>query len=44
MGGATFKMLATKGKGLISSIPAFTAHAEERWLPYFVNWEEEANS
>lgn len=44
MGGATFKMLSAKGKGLISSIPAYTAHAEERWLPYFVNWEEEANS
>jgi len=44
MGGATFKMLAGKGKGLISSIPAYSGHGEERWLPYFRNWEEEANA
>jgi hypothetical protein len=43
MGGATFRLLAGKGKGLISSIPAYCGHAEERWLPYFINWEEEAN-
>ena len=42
MGGDTFKMLAAKGKELISSVPAYAAHAEEKWLPYFVNWEEEA--
>jgi len=44
MGGSTFKLLAKKGKGLISSIPAYTAHAEERWLPYFRNWQEEATA
>lgn len=44
MGGASFRMLAEKGKGLISSIPAFAGHAEERWLPYFRNWEQEANA
>jgi hypothetical protein len=44
MGGASFRMLASKGKGLISSIPAYSGHAEERWLPYFRNWEEEANA
>ena len=44
MGGASFKILANKGKGLISSIPAYSGHAEERWLPYFRNWEEEANA
>jgi hypothetical protein len=42
MGGATFKMLAQKGKGLISSIPAYSGHAEERWLPYFRNWKKES--
>lgn len=42
MGGTTFKMLKEKGKRLISPIPAMSAHAEERWLPYFVNWELEA--
>ncbi len=44
MGGASFKILASKGKGLISPIPAYSGHAEERWLPYFRNWEEEANA
>ena len=44
MGGASFRMLAEKGKGLVSSIPAFAGHAEERWLPYFRNWEQEANA
>lgn len=43
MGGTTFKMLAKKNKYLISPIPSFSTHAEERWLSYFVNWEEEAN-
>ena len=42
MGGTTFNMLANKGKSLISSIPAYSGHAEDRWLPYFVNWEKEA--
>lgn len=44
MGGKTFKALAAKGKGLVSSIPAYAGHAEERWLPYFVNWEEESRA
>lgn len=43
MGGATFKLLYAKGKALVSSVPSYSAHGEERWLPYFVNWEEEAN-
>ena len=43
MGGTSFKLLAQKEKGLISSIPAYAGHAEERWLPYFRNWEEEAS-
>jgi len=42
MGSTTFNFLASKGKGLISSIPAFSGHAEERWLPYFKNWKKEA--
>ena len=41
MGGSTFNLLAKKGKCLISSIPAYSTHAEERWLSYFVNWESE---
>ena len=41
MGGDTFRMLQAKGKQLISSIPAYAAHGEEKWLPYFVNWEKE---
>tara|TARA_R100000005_G_scaffold95170_1_gene75702 strand:+ start:7343 stop:8122 length:780 start_codon:yes stop_codon:yes gene_type:complete len=44
MGGLTFKSLAQRDKALISSVPAYTTHAEERWLSYFVNWEEEANA
>lgn len=44
MGGDTFNMLKEKGKQLISSIPAYSGHAEERWLPYFVNWEIESKS
>ena len=43
MGGDTFRMLKQKGKDLLSCIPAYSGHAEERWLPYFVNWQEEAN-
>ena len=43
MGGDTFRMLKDKEKELISCLPGYAAHAEERWLPYFVNWEEEAN-
>ena len=41
MGSDTFKLLAKKDKCLISSIPAYSAHAEERWLPYFVDWKSE---
>lgn len=44
MGGDTFRMLKQKGKELISSIPAYSGHAEERWLPYFVNWEKESKA
>ena len=44
MGGDTFKMLNKKGKQLISCLPAYAAHGEEKWLPYFINWEEEANA
>lgn len=44
MGGDTFNMLKSKGKQLITSIPAYSAHAEERWLPYFVDWESEARA
>lgn len=42
MGGVTFKKLASKGKGLLSPIPSYSTHAEERWLSYFVNWKKEA--
>lgn len=42
MGGDTFRLLAAKGKQLISCLPAYSGHGEERWLPYFINWEEEA--
>ena len=42
MGGSTFNLLKAKGKELISPIPSYSAHAEERWLPYFINWKEEA--
>lgn len=41
MGGDTFKLLKGKGKELISPIPSYSAHGEERWLPYFINWEKE---
>lgn len=44
MGGDTFRMLKEKGKDLISCLPGYSAHAEERWMPYFVNWEEEAKA
>jgi hypothetical protein len=42
MGGDTFRMLASKGKQLISPLPSYSAHAEEKWLPYFINWEKQA--
>jgi len=42
MGGDTFRMLKEKGKELISCIPAYSGHAEERWLPYFVDWKKES--
>lgn len=42
MGGTTFTMLKQKGKRLMSPIPAMSGHAEERWLPYFVNWTKES--
>lgn len=42
MGGDTFRMLYKKGKQLINPIPSYTAHAEEKWLPYFINWKKEA--
>lgn len=43
MGGDTFRMLNSKGKQLISCLPAYAAHGEEKWLPYFINWQEEAS-
>lgn len=43
MGGDTFRMLEAKGKQLISCLPSYAGHAEERWLPYFINWEKEAS-
>jgi len=42
MRGDTFRMLASKGKQLISPIPSYSAHAEEKWLPYFINWKKQA--
>ncbi len=42
MGISTFEMLRTKEKHLISPIPSYSAHAEEKWLPYFINWQIEA--
>ena len=42
MGGDTFRMIYKKGKQLISCIPSYAAHAEEKWLPYFINWKQEA--
>tara|TARA_B110000977_G_scaffold17412_1_gene21144 strand:- start:1565 stop:2338 length:774 start_codon:yes stop_codon:yes gene_type:complete len=44
MGGDTFRMLEAKGKSLISCVPSYAAHGEEKWLPYFINWKEEAKS
>ena len=41
MGGDTFRLLEKKGKQLISCLPSYAAHGEEKWLPYFINWEEE---
>ena len=43
MGGDTFKMLKEKGKELITALPGYAGHAEERWLPYFINWQKESN-
>ncbi len=42
MGGATFKMLAEKGKKLYSPITAYSTHAEEKWMAYFVDWKKES--
>ena len=42
MGGVTFKMLKGKRKYLLSPIPSFSTHAEEKWMSYFINWEKEA--
>lgn len=44
MGGATFKVLKEKGKELLSPVPSYSTHAEERWMAYFVNWQKEAQS
>lgn len=44
MGIATFEMLKSKQKDLISPIPSYSAHAEEKWLPYFINWKAEAEA
>ena len=44
MGIATFDMLKRKQKDLLSPIPSYSAHAEEKWLPYFINWKEEAET
>jgi hypothetical protein len=42
MGGATFKMLATKGKKLYSPITAYSTHAEDKWMSYFIDWKKES--
>lgn len=42
MGGATFTMLANKGKKLYSPITAYSTHAEEKWMAYFVDWKKES--
>jgi hypothetical protein len=42
MGGITFKMLAEKGKKLYSPITAYSTHAEEKWMSYFVDWKKES--
>lgn len=42
MGGATFKMLATKNKNLYSPITSYSTHAEEKWMAYFVDWKKES--
>ena len=43
MGGDTFRMLYKKGKQLITPIPSYSAHAEEKWLPYFIKWKNQIN-
>jgi hypothetical protein len=42
MGGTTFKMLAGKGKKLYSPITAYSTHAEEKWMAYFIDWKKES--
>jgi hypothetical protein len=42
MGGTTFTMLAEKGKKLYSPITAYSTHAEEKWMSYFVDWKKES--
>jgi len=42
MGGTTFKMLAEKGKKLYSPITAYSTHAEEKWMSYFIDWRKES--
>jgi glycosyltransferase involved in cell wall biosynthesis len=42
MGGTTFRMLAEKGKKLYSPITAYSTHAEEKWMSYFVDWKKES--
>ena len=42
MGGATFRMLAEKGKKLYSPLTAYSTHAEEKWMAYFVDWKKES--
>ncbi len=42
MGGTTFKLLADKGKKLLSPITAYSTHAEEKWMAYFVDWKKES--
>ena len=42
MGGTNFQMLRDKGRTLITPLPAFSTHAEERWMSYYVDWEKEA--
>ncbi len=42
MGGTTFKLLAEKGKKLLSPITAYSTHAEEKWMSYFIDWKKES--
>ena len=41
-GCTTFKMLAEKGKKLYSPITAYSTHAEEKWMSYFIDWRKES--